>query len=365
MQPVVHLIAATRPNFMKVAPLYHELMRTGWCRPLLIQTGQHFDWAMSDGLRLELGLPHPDVDLGVRGGTHGEQTAGVLLAYERLCLIAPPSWVVVVGDVDSTLACALAAKKLNILVSHLEAGLRSHDRSMPEEINRIVVDAMADLLWTPSADADENLLREGVPAERIERVGNIMIDAYEMLRERIEAERTANRMGLLSGSFGVVTLHRPANVDDAPTLGGLVEMLSAVAVKLQLVFPVHPRTRRRLERFGFWDRLAKVAGLISTPPLGYIAFMSLVRDSRLAITDSGGVQEETTYLGIPCLTLRTTTERPVTIAQGTNRLVDSTDLLQKLDAALHGDWPCGACPELWDGRTAERVSASLRRRMLS
>ena len=362
--PVVHLIAAARPNFMKVGPLYHALRRQAWCQPVLVHTGQHYDPAMSTDLLCELGLPEPEARLGVGGGSHAEQTAGVLLAYERLCLAEPPSWVVVVGDVNATLACTLAAKKLDLPVAHLEAGLRSFDRSMPEEVNRVLVDAVADLLWTPSADADENLRAEGIPADRIERVGNVMIDAYELLRAPIAAARTADSFGLRPGGYGVVTLHRPANVDQAATLAALVEALRQVAAKLPLVFPVHPRTTRRLEAAGLSGRLRAIPGLTLTDPLGYVAFMSLVRDSRLVITDSGGVQEETTYLGIPCLTVRASTERPITVSQGTNRLVDADGLPCQVDRVLGGAWPRGSCPDLWDGRAAERAASSLRRRLL-
>jgi UDP-N-acetylglucosamine 2-epimerase (non-hydrolysing) len=272
--------------------------------------------------------------------------------------------VVVVGDVNSTLACALAARKLNLPLAHLEAGLRSFDRSMPEEINRVVVDAIADLLWTPSADADENLRREGAPADRVVRVGNVMIDSYELLRPRIAAARAAQGLGLPPRGFGVVTLHRPANVDDGETLAALVEALSAVAARLPLVLPVHPRTRRRLGQAGLWSRLAAARQLLLTEPLGYVSFASLITDSRLAITDSGGVQEETTYLGVPCLTLRPTTERPITLTRGTNRLVRPDTLLEQVDLILNGEPPRGERPELWDGRAAERAVASLRSRLL-
>jgi UDP-N-acetylglucosamine 2-epimerase (non-hydrolysing) len=361
--PVVHLIAAARPNYMKVGPLYHALRRLGGCRPVLVNTGQHYDPAMSDRISHELGLPEPEIRLGVGSGSHAEQTAGVLVAYERACLAEPPSWVVVAGDVNGTLACALAAKKLQLPVAHLEAGLRSRDRSMPEELNRVVVDAIADLLWTPSPDADENLRREGIPAERIERIGNVMIDAYEMLREAIAAARTAESLGLEPGAFGVVTLHRPSNVDQAPALTRLLEALERVAAKLPLVFPVHPRTLRRLEELALGARLAGIRNLRTTDPLSYVAFLSLVQQSRLVITDSGGVQEETTYLGIPCLTLRASTERPITVSQGTNRLVEPDELPSQVGRVLEGGWPTGTRPKLWDGRAAERAAASLARRL--
>ena len=360
---VVHLVGAARPNFMKVAPLFHVLGREAWCRPVLIHTGQHYDANMSADLFRDLGLPEPEVYLGVGSGSHGEQTAAVMAAYERVCLESRPDWVVVVGDVNSTMAAALVAAKLCIPVAHLEAGLRSRDRTMPEEINRIVTDAVADLLWTPSADADDNLRAEGVDEDRIERVGNIMIDSYELLRPEIERRETRKRFGLSPGTYGVVTLHRPSNVDDERALGTLVDQLRGVAERLPLVFPVHPRTRQSLENHGLMERLTAADGLRLTPPMGYIDFMSLVREARLVITDSGGIQEETTYLGIPCLTLRDTTERPITITQGTNRLVRPDDLLDTTARVMAGDRPKSRCPELWDGKTAGRVAASLKSRI--
>ncbi|HHH45496.1 MAG TPA: UDP-N-acetyl glucosamine 2-epimerase, partial [Thiotrichales bacterium] len=251
----IHLIAAARPNFMKVAPLYHALKEAPWAETVLVHTGQHYDPNMSDAFFRDLGLPDPDIHLGVGSGTHAEQTAGVMVAYEKVCLERRPDWIVVVGDVNSTIACALVGAKLCIPVAHLEAGLRSRDRTMPEEINRILTDAIADLLWTPSPDGDENLRAEGVPAERIERVGNIMIDSYEMMRSRIEAAGTREAFGLSSRGYGVVTLHRPANVDTPESLAPLVEQLVASAARLPLVFPVHPRTRGRLEDFGLMSHL--------------------------------------------------------------------------------------------------------------
>lgn len=355
----IHLVAGARPNFMKVAPLYHELRRRNWCNPILVHTGQHYDAEMSDAFLQDLALPQPDIHLGVGSGSHAQQTAAVMVAYERVCQQAPPDWVVVVGDVNSTLACSLAAKKLCLKVAHLEAGLRSGDRSMPEEINRVITDSIADLLWTPSPDADANLLREGVNRGRIIRVGNIMIDSFEMLRSRIESDPTPTRLGIGDCPYGVVTLHRPSNVDTRRALESLVEQLLAVARELPLVFPIHPRTRARLEEFGLLTKLEEAPSVRSSRPLGYIAFMSLVRRARVAITDSGGIQEETTYLGIPCLTLRDTTERPITISEGTNRLVRAEELLDCVRRIGQSDWPAGRRPELWDGHTAGRAAKSL------
>jgi UDP-N-acetylglucosamine 2-epimerase (non-hydrolysing) len=271
--------------------------------------------------------------------------------------------VIVVGDVNSTMACAIVAAKLHIPVAHLEAGLRSRDRAMPEEINRLVTDAISDVLWTPSQDADANLRAEGVPPERIERVGNIMIDAYELLRDRIETERTRERYGLESKGYGVVTLHRPSNVDRESDLIEIMAGLRAVSANLTLVLPLHPRTRASLDRFGLLRELSEAPNIKVLSPLSYVPCMALLREARLVITDSGGIQEESTYLGIPCLTLRTTTERPITIQQGTNRLVRRDQLQACVEEVLRGEWPTGIRPDLWDGETAGRVAASLKSRL--
>jgi UDP-N-acetylglucosamine 2-epimerase (non-hydrolysing) len=358
---LVHLIAAARPNFMKVAPLYHELSRSDWCRAEVVHTGQHYDANMSDAFFSDLRLPEPAHHLEVGSGTHAEQTGRTMMAYEAVATAQRPDAVIVVGDVNATAACAMVGAKLGIPVVHLEAGLRSRDRSMPEEINRLVTDAIADLLWTPSSDADANLRAEGVPPEKIDCIGNIMIDSFEMLRERIVAAGTQERMGLKAQQYAIVTLHRPSNVDSREKLAELVASLGALAQMLDVVFAIHPRTRKKLQEFDLLNELARHSRIRATDPLSYVEFMNLVMHARIAITDSGGIQEETTYLGIPCATLRENTERPITVTAGTNRLVKPRELVDAARAALSGTWPKGKPPARWDGHTAERAAASLKR----
>ncbi|MBV8496476.1 MAG: UDP-N-acetylglucosamine 2-epimerase (non-hydrolyzing) [Gammaproteobacteria bacterium] len=359
---IVHLIAAARPNFMKVAPLYHALAAQDWCRPCVVHTGQHYDATMSAAFFRELALPEPAHHLGVGSGTHAQQAGRTMIAYEEVCGRERPDAIVVVGDVNATVACALVGAKLWIPVVHLEAGLRSRDRRMPEEVNRLVTDAISDLLWTPSQDADANLIAEGIPPERIECVGNIMIDSFEMLRAKIEAADTRERLGLV-GAYAVVTLHRPSNVDDRAKLAELVHLLRELSRQLTILFAVHPRTRKRLNEYALLGELAASAAIHLTEPLSYIEFMNLVTRCAIAITDSGGVQEETTYLGIPCATLRENTERPITVTEGTNRLVEPQRLAAAVSEALEGKWPGGRRIPLWDGHTADRAAASLRKRL--
>ncbi len=359
-QAQVHIIAGARPNFMKVAPLFHALKGESWCRPVLVHTGQHYDVNMSDAFFKDLQLPEPDHHLEVRSGTHAEQTGRVMMAYEKICFENRPDWIIVVGDINSTLACALVGAKLGIPVAHLEAGLRSGDLTMPEEINRIVTDSIAQLLWTPSPDGDEHLKAVGVPDSRIVRVGNIMLDAYEMLREKIEGAATYEKLGLEPGNYGVVTLHRPSNVDDAEKLSILVDRLASAAKRCDLVFAAHPRTRQKLNDFNLMERLSDTAGIHLVEPMGYVDFMGLVREAKLIITDSGGIQEETTYLDIPCVTVRDNTERPVTVTDGTNRLTSPADVEAAVDKIIAGDWPKAKLIDMWDGKTAARVVASLK-----
>lgn len=358
----VLLIAGARPNFMKVAPIYAEMKRrAGEFLPLIVHTGQHYDAAMSDSFFDDLGMPTPDVHLGVGSGSHAVQTAKIMTEFEPVVIEHKPDWVLVVGDVNSTIACALVCAKLGIKVAHVEAGLRSRDRAMPEEINRILTDAISDLLLTTSQDADVNLAAEGVPANRVKFVGNVMIDSLMEHLRIAENSTVRENLGIVGGEYGVVTLHRPSNVDDRDVFGGIVDALCVVAEKLPIVFPVHPRTRAKIAEFGFEARMAE-AGIRLIEPLGYLDFMRLYSGARLVLTDSGGLQEETTVLGIPCLTLRHNTERPITIELGTNVLVGTDP--EKIKAAASEALDDkrsknGKIPPLWDGKTAGRICDKL------
>ncbi|HEY8469317.1 MAG TPA: UDP-N-acetylglucosamine 2-epimerase (non-hydrolyzing) [Longimicrobiales bacterium] len=358
MIKVMH-VAGARPNFMKVAPVMEALRQYPQVCQYLVHTGQHYDDRLSRTFFEELEIPRPDVNLGVGSGTHAVQTARVMEAFEPVCLEWQPDVVVVVGDVNSTLACALVAAKLGIPVAHVEAGLRSFDWSMPEEINRVVTDRLSDLLFTTEPSANENLRREGVPAERIHFVGNVMIDTLLRHRSRARALRMPDRLGLVPGRFVLVTLHRPSNVDSPEALAPIVAGLERVAAEVPVVFPVHPRTRRTLDAV-----IAEGGGssMRLLEPLGYLEFLGLMCDAGVVVTDSGGIQEETTVLGVPCLTVRPNTERPITIEQGTNRLVRAEPgaIAEEALAALGAERRNGRrLPELWDGRAAERIAQIL------
>ena len=326
-----------------------------------MHTGQHYDFNMSDAFFRDLALPNPTFHLGVGSGTHAVQTAGVMVAYEEVCLRDRPDWIIVVGDVNSTAACAIVGAKLHIPVAHLEAGLRSGDRRMPEEINRLITDSIADLLWTPSPDADENLRREGVDSDKIELIGNVMIDSFEMMRPSIEASDARERLGLNKRDYAVVTLHRPSNVDNPGSLTRIVDQLAQASLALPLVFVAHPRTVKNLRDFGLFDKIESVPAITVVDPLPYIDFMSVLTGAKIAVTDSGGLQEETTHLGIPCLTLRENTERPITITDGTNQLVSAAELVNGVERSLTGPKAVRPIP-LWDGKAAHRAAASLERR---
>jgi UDP-N-acetylglucosamine 2-epimerase (non-hydrolysing) len=352
MKTIVHVIGA-RPNYMKMAPLIEALRAVTPFRQVLVNTGQHYDDLMARSFVRDLALPTPDYDLGVGSASHAVQTAKVMMAFEEVCLAERPDLVMVVGDVNSTMAASLVAAKLMIPVAHVEAGLRSNDRTMPEEINRIVTDRLSDLLLTPSPDGNDNLLAEGVPAEKIHLVGNIMIDSLLRHLPMASLDRVRNRIDVSDGAFAVLTLHRPSNVDEPVVLQRILSAVRTIASRLPVVFPVHPRTRQRMHDFGLDGSLANV---VVTDPLGYIDFLSLTSHARLILTDSGGLQEESTALGIPCLTLRENTERPITVTHGTNQIVgtDTAAILAGFERALSPTAPAQR-PELWDGRTAERI----------
>jgi UDP-N-acetylglucosamine 2-epimerase (non-hydrolysing) len=357
MLRIINVVGA-RPNFMKIAPVIDEMRnRASRIESLLVHTGQHYDESMSDSFFEDLQISRPDINLEVGSGSHSEQTARTMIAFENVLLEHPADWVVVVGDVNSTMAAAIVAAKMAVQIAHVEAGLRSRDRTMPEEINRLVTDALADLLLTPSRDADENLLQEGVDAGKIRFVGNVMIDTLFRSLDRARASRILERLRLEPGQFCAMTLHRPSNVDDRDTLSGILDALEVIGQHLPIVFPVHPRTRDRLKQFGLGERVRSQPSLVLTEPLGYLDFLQLYSNSRLVLTDSGGIQEETTALGIPCLTLRENTERPITVTEGTNRLVGNNpdSITRAALEALAQDSRPGRVPELWDGHAAGRI----------
>lgn len=358
MIKVLNVVGA-RPNFIKMAPIVEELQRRkNDFSQLLVHTGQHYNELMSDAFFRDLSLPEPDINLEVGSSSHADQTARVMIAFEKVLVEHRPDWVVVVGDVNSTLACALVASKHLIRVAHVEAGLRSFDRTMPEEINRLLTDQVSDLLLTPSSDADANLLREGIDPRRIVRVGNVMIDTLFKHMDKAAGMRVVHALGLTPGNFAVLTLHRPANVDDEYVLKGIFTALAKISETLPIIFPAHPRTQARIRDFG----IEVSQGVKLIEPLGYIDFLSLWSKSRMVLTDSGGLQEETTALGIPCLTLRDNTERPITIDQGTNRLVGTHPvriLLAVSDLLNAGPTIRPRIPDLWDGHSAARIVDAL------
>jgi UDP-N-acetylglucosamine 2-epimerase (non-hydrolysing) len=362
MLKVINVVGA-RPNFMKVAPIVDAMKRREReFTPLVVHTGQHYDAGMSAAFLDDLDLPPPDVFLEVGSASHAAQTAAVMERFEPVVIKEKPDWVVVVGDVNSTLACALVCAKLGVRVAHVEAGLRSRDRTMPEEINRVLTDQISDLLFTPSADADENLLAEGIAAERIRLVGNVMIDSLYKHLERARTSAIKEQLGLADKSYGVLTLHRPANVDEPETFGRILQALEKICEQLPVVFPVHPRTRKTIAELGLGTRVGRINGLRLIEPLGYLDFLSLYSGARLVLTDSGGIQEETTVLDIPCLTLRENTERPITVKSGTNTIVGTNPekITAAAFAALNGTAKrAGNIPPLWDGHAAERIVDAL------
>jgi UDP-N-acetylglucosamine 2-epimerase (non-hydrolysing) len=362
MTPILDLVAGARPNFMKLAPVVRALTANGGTRFRIVHTGQHYDAAMNDVFFRELGIPEPDVHLDVGSGSHGAQTARIIERYESHLLERRPSGTVVFGDVNSTVACALAAVKLQVPVAHVEAGLRSFDRSMPEEINRILTDAVTDLLLVSEPSGVTNLRREGVDDSKIRLVGNVMIDTLLSQLDSARARSTASRLGLQGRRYGFVTLHRPSNVDDPHTLEMLLRLLHELAAEMPLVFAVHPRTVAAAQRMGFGTLVAPgQPQFICLGPQPYLDSLSLVSGASVVLTDSGGLQEETSVLGVPCLTLRENTERPVTVTMGTSRLVGNSPsrIRAAFNDVLEGRWQSGQPIPMWDGKAAMRIASEL------
>ena len=358
------LVCSARPNFMKIAPImraiekHNDSFNADSIEPVLVHTGQHYDYEMSRVFFENLELPEPGFYLGVGSGSHAEQTGRTMIELEKVLVAKNPDLVIVVGDVNSTLAAALASVKLLIPVGHVEAGLRSYDRSMPEEINRLLTDAVSDYLFTPSPNAGENLKKEGIAEEKIFLVGNVMVDSLLYNKEKAERSQILSRLGLKEGNYALLTLHRPSNVDKKESLLNITRALRQSSQRLPIVFPAHPRTQKRLKEFDLLDQSPITSHqFLLIEPLGYLDFLKLMMNVKLVMTDSGGIQEGTTVFGIPCLTLRNTTERPITISQGTNVLVgnNTQKILEETFKIFDSGGKRGSCPELWDGMTAERI----------
>jgi len=350
-------VVGARPNFMKIAPIHRLIKNSIRIEPILVHTGQHYDEKMSRVFFEDLGLPVPDVYLGVGSGSHAWQTGTIMIEMEKIMLEYKPGLVLVVGDVNSTMAATLVASKLHVPIAHVEAGLRSFDRAMPEEINRMVTDALADLLFVTEKSGQQNLLKEGIPPEKIHFVGNVMIDSLLTHLKKAKQSKILSQLNLDHQAYALLTLHRPSNVDDQETFNRILSALEQVEQKIPIIFPIHPRSRKMLERFHFSDRIAKMKNLSLIDPLGYLDFLALMEQAKFVLTDSGGIQEETTVLGIPCLTLRNNTERPVTVQLGTNVIVgmDTGKIVDESFKILSGKAKIGKIPPLWDGNAAQRI----------
>ena len=357
---IINVVGA-RPNFMKMAPIIEAMNQfPEKIQHLLVHTGQHYDEKMSKSFFDDLGMPKPDIDLGIGSGSQAEQTGKIMIAFEKVCLVEKPGLVIVVGDVNSTMACTITAKKLGIRVAHVEAGLRSRDMNMPEEINRLCTDVLCDHLYTTDRIANENLRREGVASEKIHFVGNVMIDTllkHKKMAEQLDLRQT---LGLEPGNFATLTLHRPSNVDDKQVFHGILEALRQISFEMPIVFPIHPRTRKMVNEFNldhYFNHGTPVAGIWLTEPLGYLEFLHLNMQARMVLTDSGGLQEETTVLGVPCLTMRNNTERPITCEIGTNVMVGNqpSEILAQAKEILSGKPKPSEIPEKWDGHAAKRI----------
>ena len=359
-------VAGARPNFMKIAPLMKEMKRHPNITPLLVHTGQHYDEKMSQLFFDDLQIPKPDIDLEVGSASHSVQTAKIMMAFEQVLLNERPDLVLVVGDVNSTIGCALPAVKLHIPVAHVEAGLRSFDRDMPEEINRVLTDAISDYLFITEPSGETNLLREGISKEKIHFVGNVMIDTLMANKAKADQSSVLKTLGLAPNSYAVLTLHRPSNVDVRDTFLKILDALEEVQHRLPIIFPIHPRTRKRIDDFGFTSRIEKMKMFQLLEPLGYLDFLKLVAESKLVLTDSGGIQEETTILKVPCVTLRENTERPITVEQGSNVIVGTKTarIIEESLKILEGKLMSSHMPDLWDGRAAERIVAILAEKLL-
>lgn len=355
-------VCGARPNFMKIAPLMAEFARRPDINGYLVHTGQHYDQRMSKLFFEELAIPRPNINLEVGSGTHAQQTAEIMKRFEPVLLERKPNCVLVVGDVNSTIACGLVAVKLGIRLAHVEAGLRSFDRTMPEEINRILTDRISDLLFVTERSGVENLRKEGIAEDKVFLIGNVMIDTLLANRQKADKSTILKKLALKPKGYGVLTLHRPSNVDDPKVLTEILEAFSQIQQDMPLIFPVHPRTRKNLSRFGFDSRLKEMPNFRVLDPFGYLDFLKLMAESRLVLTDSGGMQEETTILGVPCMTLRENTERPITIEQGTNRLVHVTteDILRTYREIMDSDSKTQhRIPDMWDGKSAQRIAKIL------
>jgi UDP-N-acetylglucosamine 2-epimerase (non-hydrolysing) len=359
------LVAGARPNFMKIAPLMAAFRKRPDIQPILVHTGQHYDRAMSDLFFQQLGIPEPSVNLGVGSASHAVQTAEIMRSFEPVIVTHKPDAVLVVGDVNSTIACGLVAVKLGVKLIHVEAGLRSFDRTMPEEINRLLTDAISDLLFCSEPSGVENLRREGVPKEKIHFVGNVMIDSLLQHRGRAEHSPILETIGINGRPYTVVTIHRPSNVDDPSMLGQIMEALQEIGRDMPVIFPVHPRTRAMLEK-GFYKGAASRFSLLLIEPLGYLDFLKLMAHARVVLTDSGGIQEETTILNVPCLTLRENTERPITMEMGTNKLVgsDPVRILAAYRDVMNNGITSSQIPPFWDGQAAKRIADILTEKLM-
>ncbi len=358
-------VAGARPNFMKIAPLMDAFRNTSPIEPLLVHTGQHYDERMSDLFFRQLGIPKPDINLGIGSGSHAVQTADVMKAFEPVLLDYKPDAVLVVGDVNSTIACGLVAVKLGIQLIHVEAGLRSFDRTMPEEINRVLTDSISDMLFCTEQSGVDNLRREGVAENRIFLVGNVMIDTLLKHRPKADASTILSDLHIQAGQYAVLTLHRPSNVDDPAVFGRLLDALDVVQKELPIVFPIHPRTRNNLTKSALGKRVEAMHNLKLIDPAGYLDFLKLTSAAKMVLTDSGGVQEETTILKVPCITMRENTERPVTAEVGSNRIVgtDPKNIVQAFRDVMEGRWKQAGTPPLWDGQAAQRIARILADRL--